>query len=142
MAVFFNNTQGATKISAPPRIIIAYDDVGGCPPTRTSPLITITATVNNPAYFRFMSGIIRNANARTDLQCFVQGPAGSNYASNTLLTRRLNWTATGTWDDTNLDATAYGNIAGTYTFTLTADSPSSWGCGRYHGGAHLLVLET
>ena len=142
MALFFNNSQGATKVSAPPRVITVYDEVGGCPPTRTNPLLSITATVSNPSHFRVFARMIRNFNGRTDGQIYVQGPAGSNYASNTLLTRRLNWTSAGTWDHSVFDVGFYGNLAGTYTITLVADSPSSWGCGRYHGSMSTLILET
>lgn len=142
MALFFNNSQGATKISAPPRVITVYDEVSGCPPTRANPLLTITATVSGPTHFRIFARMIRFFNGRTDGYIFIQGPAGSNYASNTKLTNRLNWTSVGTWDHTVWDVGAYGNLAGTYTITLTADSPSSWGCGRGHGSMSVLILET
>lgn len=143
MPLIFNNSQGANVVAAPPRVITVYDTVSGCPPsTRTNPLLSITATVSNPSYFRIFARMIRNANGRTDGQIYIQGPAGSTYASNTLLTRRLNWTASGTWEHTVFDVGAYGNLAGSYTITLTADSPTVWGCGRYHGSMSALILET
>jgi hypothetical protein len=103
--------------------------------------MSISITVSNPSYFRVFTRIIRNFNGRTDGQIFIQGPAGSNYASNTLLTRRLNYTSTGTWDHVVGDISCYGNLAGTYTITFTADSPSSWGCGRTHGSMSVLAME-
>ena len=142
MPIYFSNSQGANVISAPPRVITVYDDVGGCPPSRTNPLLSITATVSNPTFFRIFARMIRSFSGRTDGYIFIQGPAGSNYATNTKLTNRLNWTSGGTWDHTVWDVGAYGNLAGTYTITLTADSPSSWGCGRFHGSISALILET
>jgi hypothetical protein len=142
VALFFNNSQGATKISAPPRVITVYDNLGGCPPSRSNPLLSITATVSNPSFFRISATMIRAFEIRTDGYVFIQGPAGSNYATNTKLTNRLNWTSVFTWDNVVWDVGAYGNAAGTYTITLTADSPSSWGCGRFHGRMSTLILET
>lgn len=141
MPILFNNTQGATTISAPPRIVTVYDPVSGCPAsTRTNPLVSVSITVNSPTFFWVFSKFIRNANARTDLQGNISGPAGSNYPTNTIITRRLNWTSTGTWDHVVMDYGVYVNMAGTYTLSITADSPGAWGCNRNHGGMSVLAL--
>jgi hypothetical protein len=140
MPILFSNPQGANVVSAPPRVVTVYDNLAGCPPSRTSPILSASITVTGPTFFRVFSKIIRFAQGRTDIQGFVQGPAGSNYASNTFITRRLNNTGQNTWDHVVMDYGIYGNLAGTYTFSVTADSPSSWGCGRNHGGMSVLAL--
>jgi hypothetical protein len=141
MALFLNNSQGATKISAPVRVVSVYDNDSGCPNTsRTNPLLTATINVSNPSYFRFMGGMIRNASGRTDAYMNIQGPAGSNYSTN-FVTSRLNYTSVGTWDHVVFDNGYYGNSSGNWTFSITAQSPGSWGCTRVFGQFFILVFE-
>lgn len=142
MPLNFNNSQGFTTISAPPRVVTVYDPVSGCPNgSRTSPLLTATIAVARPAYFFVSSSMIRTISGRTDLQMNVQGPAGSNYPSSTTLSTRLNWTSTSTWDNVVCDIGFYGNTAGTYSITLNASSPGVWGCGRQWGKMFVTVFE-
>jgi hypothetical protein len=142
MSVFFNNPQGANQMNSGPRVVTVYDPVSGCPnAARTNPLITATINVARPSFFRIISSIIRNTSGRTDYQIFIQGPAGSNYSTNTLLTRRLNWTSAGAWDHVVGDVGVYGDTAGTYNVTLVADVPGVWGCNRFWGKLSLLAFE-
>lgn len=141
MALFFNNAQGATKISAPPRVVTVYDNVAGCPPSRSNPILTATITVSNPTLFRVMGTFIRYLSGRNDLYIRITGPAGSNYASETQIATRLNYTSGTAWDNVVWDTSAYGNAAGTYTVSVHAATPSSWGCGRYHGRMSVIAFE-
>lgn len=141
MAVLFTNTQGATKVSAPPRVLTVYDAVAGCPnTTRTSPVLTVTATLTGPAYIRGFASMVRTFNGRTDGQIYVQGPAGSSYATNTMMTRRLNQTQASAIENVVFDIGFYADIAGTWTVALYVDSPGSWGCGAALGKLSILIL--
>jgi hypothetical protein len=141
MSLFFNNSQGATKISAPVRVVSVYDPISGCPnSSRTNPLMTATINIANPSFFRFIGSMIRAANERTDAFINIQGPAGSNFASNNS-TPRLNWTSVGTWDHVAFDAGYFGNTPGNWTFSLTASAPGAWGCNRQWGKIFIMVFE-
>ena len=141
MAILLNNSQGATRISAPVRVISIYDPVSGCPSsTRTNPLMTTTINISRPSYFRFIGSMIRFANGRTDAYINIQGPAGSNYATN-FSTSRLNWTGANDWDHVAFDAGYYGDTAGNWTFSLTATTPTAWGCNRQWGKMFIMVFE-
>lgn len=141
MPLFFNNSQGATKISAPVRVVSIYDPVSGCPNgSRTNPLMTATINISQPSFFRFMGSMIRSASGRSDAYINIQGPPGSNYSSGSYIPR-LNWTSVGTWDHVVFDSGYYGDTAGNWTFSLTAASPGSWGCTRPWGKIFIMVFE-
>ena len=84
--------------------------------------------------------MIRNISGRSDAYLNIQGPAGSNYPSS-VATPRLNWTSVATWDRVAFDAGYYGNLAGNWTFSLTAASPGAWGCNRPCGHMFIVVIE-
>jgi hypothetical protein len=141
VSLFFNNSQGATRISAPVRVVSVYDPVSGCPNgSRTNPLMSATINIARPSFFRFMGSMIRFFDGRTDGFINIQGPAGSNYSSN-IATPRLNWTGGNTWDHVAFDAGYYGDTAGNWTFSLTASSPGAWGCNRQWGKIFIKVFE-
>ena len=141
MPIFFNNTQNATRISSPVRVISIYDPVTGCPnSSRTNPLLTTTINIQRPSFFRVMGSMIRFFNGRSDLFINIQGPAGSNYSTNNS-TPRLNWTSANIWDCVVFDAGYYGDTAGNWTISLTAANPGSYGCNRQWGKMFIMVFE-
>jgi hypothetical protein len=141
MAIITNNTQNANTTSSSPRIISVYDTNAACPsPSRTNPILTATVTVARPSYFWVMGNLRRLASGRTDSYIYFVGPAGSNHASGSN-TPRLNYTAASAGISVAFDGGYYGNTAGTYTISLTAASPTAWGCGATWGQLYIMVME-
>ena len=129
-------------MSSSPRIISVYDTVAGCPNvSRTNPLLTATITITRPSYFWVFSNVRRVASGRLDCQLVVSGPAGSNYPTATILSRRLNWTANSQPITVAGDAGFYANTAGSWTVYVQGDSPTVWGCERQWGKMFVMVCE-
>jgi len=129
-------------ISSSPRIISVYDTVAGCPnASRANPLLTTTITITRPSYFWVFSNLRRNASGRADYQIVVGGPAGSNYSTPAVLTRRLNWTANTQPITVAGDVGFFANTAGSWNVYIQADSPTLWGCERQWGKMFVMVCE-
>lgn len=139
MPINFANGTNTTLISKPPRVVSVTDPVGGCPPSRSNPLWSVNVTIDRPAWFFVQLGVIRNASGRSDLSIRASGPNGW---SNSQLRVRLNYTSTGTWDDTTARWTGYVAATGTYTFMAWGNNSSNvWGCGASWGRMDVLTLE-
>lgn len=139
MTINFSNGTNSTIISRPPRVVSVTDPSGGCPPSRSNPLWSVNVTTTRPAWFYVQLGVIRNASGRSDLSIRATGPNGW---SETQLVVRLNYTSTGTWDDTTARWTGYVSDVGTYTFMAWGNSDSNvWGCGGTWGRLDVLTME-
>lgn len=142
MAVFFNNLQGATKTSGAVKFATQYDlDPSSIYGIKSNPIISVSVTVAAPSYFLVLGNAVRRFAGRTDSYLNVYGPAGSNYAAGAQMSPRLGWTGQTALERTVYNGMVYGDTAGTYTFTITAASPTLWIYGRKLTKLSVLALE-
>lgn len=137
MAIDFA-TGGSTYFTKPPRVVMSYDSVSGCPPTRAAgtAMASTSLTLTVAASLVIEGKLIRtNATAaRCDLSLYVStgqvcrtldhnDGLGSDWQQHSLL-----WMGT--------------LAAGTHTIYMYSDNcANAWGCGGYWGHIQILIFE-
>lgn len=139
MAVLFAN---GTTIARPPRLIVEYDNVGGCPPSRgTSTLISSTFTITSSAQIFIQVKTICSGSGRHDRGLYISGPSGSGY-NNTRYAVRLDYKIGTWWEDAYIHWAGTFGVAGSYTVNFTSESGNAvCGCGSGYGRMNILVME-
>lgn len=136
------NFANNTNISKPPRLIVEYDNVGGCPPSRAnSNLIVSTFTIDSPAQIFVQVKTICVGTGRHDRGLYIQGPSGSGY-NNTRYAVRLDYKIGTWWEDAYIHWAGTFGVAGSYTVRFTSEAGNNvCGCGSGYGRMNILVME-
>jgi len=137
MAVDFAN-GGSTFLTKPPRTIITYDTVSGCPPTRGAnvPIASATITLTASAALVIDAKIIRN-NAINSGRCDM-----SLYVSTGQVCRTLDYIDAATDWQQHCLAWMGTLAAGTHTIYMYSDNCANcWGCTSYWGHIQVMIFE-
>jgi hypothetical protein len=142
MSVFFSD---GSVMSAPPRLIAAYDTVAGCPPgaaarNNSFALIVSTVTIARPASIFLNAKTICSGTGRHDRGLSIVGPSGSGFTG--AITSRLDYKFGTWWDDAFIHWAGVFPVAGTYTVTFTNNSGVYvCGCGSSYGRMNIIIME-
>jgi hypothetical protein len=138
MAIDFS-TGSSTYFTKPPRTVITYDTLSGCPPTRAVnvPIASTSIVLTAPAALVVNGKLIRNnginSGQRGDLSLYVS--TGQVCRSLDFVDAASNWQqAVVAWMGTL--------SAGTHSIYMYSDNlADAWGCTGYWGHVQIMIFE-
>jgi hypothetical protein len=135
-----------------PRTISVFDPTGGCPTTRSNPILSLTFTTTSVKSSVIIQGEIIRArynNSQTTCELYLYGPgypgiSSSSSVGNQMLTafKDFNDNVSGEWDNATIRWMGYVP-AGTHTFYYQSSDVcvNFWGCTSPWGNINAIIFE-
>jgi hypothetical protein len=135
-----------------PRTVSVFDPTGGCPTTRSNPILSLTFTTTSAKSSVIIQGEIIRArynNSQTTCEMYLFGPgypgiSSSSSVGNQMLTafKDFNDNVSGEWDNATIRWMGYVP-AGTHTFYYQSSDVcvNFWGCTAPWGNINAIIFE-